>query len=170
MVGLGPTELCLAYSKGRPALLSIVTHEQFKPVSHNNDALILTQRVALVFCNSTTSHSGSYDCQASNSEKRISLIVNVFQPPSPVSEAGTIAVVCVLVFLVVVTSVCLVVACLKYRSVKNGPQLMWPEEPTSPLVVRDIHYPQPGRGEGTEEDEYEFPRENLQLGRVLGIV
>ncbi len=174
--------ICETYSMGRPSVFSVFREKVFKAqFSRNhkeNGALILSLRVGLVICNSLLNHSGTYECLTSNPTFDSAIQSVVLQVDRVESSFVfiPIIIVCVvlLMILAVVVMVILLGVCFKYRSIKNCPLPMWPEEPNSPLVQRptsplvpnlQIPFVQTEKN----DDLYEFPREKLQLGSILGL-
>ena len=165
------SEICTSYSVGLPSLIAISLEERVIASTQPslNGALVRVQSVALVFCNTDNSLSGSYKCYSSDFETS-ALVLNVYSSTSDptliIVSVGVVIMIFVIIFIVFLV----VKACLKYRSIKYGPQPMWPEEPNSPLVLLDVINPgyRPVSVTGEEEDRYEFPRDRLQLGAILG--
>lgn len=166
------SEICQSYSNGLPSLIAISLEERVFASPNLKGALVLVQSVALVFCHTEESLSGFYECYSPDSESSgLVLNVKVYSPTSDPTLIIVIVGVVIMIFVITFTVFLGIKACLKYHSIKYGPQLMWPEEPNSPLVLRDVVNPSYRPRSLTtevEEDQYEFPRERLQLGPILG--
>ncbi len=169
---LTATQICEVYSMRVPTVFAVLRDRRFKisdSPNANGAALELYQKIALVICNSVSNQSGTYQCLSSDSNSSIQPVV--LQVNRPTFDSVIITVVCVLLaFLVATTVILLMRICFKYHSIKNSPLQMWPEEPNSPLVQRPIS-PLPMNTQlasSQVEDQYEFPREKLQLGSILG--
>jgi len=155
---LGVLSICQNFSRG---IFSAVTARNY--VSEDQDgALVKRETVAIVFCNPQQSMSGVYKCGLPNEADSITLTVQV---ESPQQLEIIVSVVCVLVLLLAIAGLILLRACCRYNSVKNSPQRMWLER-SSPLI-RDVCNPMYSATE--DDDTFEFPREKLELGPVLGI-
>lgn len=170
--------ICDIYSKGMPTVFAVLRDKHFEARFNRNEdlngALVLFVKVALVFCNSMSNQSGTYQCSSDSAESTFQrLVVEVNQ--SSLVPIAIIVVCALLALLVTIIVIVLTSVCIKYRSIKNCPLPMWPEEPNSPLVHRP-----PGEMEPTNvpspmlpfekvEDLYEFPRDKLLLGSVLGL-
>ncbi len=165
---LSVEEICEVYSM--PIVFAAFRDRRLKIRPNANGALELYQKIALVICNSVSNQSGTYQCLSSDSNSSIRPVA--LQVNRITFDSVAIIVVCVLLaFLVAITVIVLVRVCLKYRSIKNSPLQMWPEEPNSPLVQRPTSPVVPMNTQFASsqvEDQYEFPREKLQLGSILG--
>lgn len=164
-------ELCAQYNN--QPVFAIVKDEEFRP--RENGALVLHQTIVLVFCNAQVNNTDFYRCRSTDSPLFVSIHVQIDQlSANDMYQTIIIIVVCVLGLFVVLVIVLLWKVCQKYHSIRNSPLPMWPEEPNSPLVQRPFSPLTPvlplNSTAPVEEDEYEFPREKLQLGSVLGML